>query len=104
MSERPHARTRVCVNLGPDKRAFLFVPFAPRSISKSIVKDLAGVNRRSFFAQFFFANPSTPVLRLVLAPGEAYFADTDNLIHDGCTTVATRPTTYYTVRGRFAAL
>ncbi len=65
-----YVTNRICLNLGREERAFLYVPLATESIG------LKG----SGVARFFEANPSCPVLRLRLAPGEAYIAPTEHVL------------------------
>ncbi len=102
--DRDKARTRICLNLGPANRSFLFVPLTLRSMARAIFQ--AGGARQmprphevtpAFFAMF----PDFPVFKLTLEPGDAYIADTDNLIHDASSADVSEPAFNYTLRGCF---
>ena len=106
LEERLTARTRICVNLGPAVRSFVFVPirlldieFALQRINPVYPRRQADELIPAFFATF----DAVPVIRLNVKPGTAYFADTDNMLHDGSSKLANLPSLHYTIRGRFAA-
>ena len=80
-SARPLSNNRVCVNLGPGKRYFYFIPqtvdgFAANfdTIGSAGVDELAQRFMRSF--------PDAPVYSALLEPGDYYIAPTERIIHD----------------------
>lgn len=102
--ERKRSRTRVCVNFGPGCRSFLFVPIRLEAAAR-LVRERLNTQTPSpseLGDLFFCACPDFPVLRINIMPGEAYFADTDNLFHDGSSALATAPAYHYTLRAHFA--
>jgi hypothetical protein len=104
---RKTARTRVCVNLGPQKRWFLFVGLSLPTIAEAIRakrNDEFLLEPNELVHAFFREFPDFPVSRLAVDPGQAYFADTDNLIHDGSSFGAAGWTFHYTIRGHFDRL
>jgi hypothetical protein len=97
-ADRDRSRTRLCVNMGPDVRSFLYAP---------IVSMRGGIGCPSvgdLIPGFLSAFPDFPIIRLNLLPGMGYFADTDNLIHDGSSALAQRPSMHFTMRGRLGKL
>jgi hypothetical protein len=82
------ATNRICVNVGQNERYFLFLPISLTAIA-SVLSQVMGpdwemsrrytVLARQFMEQF----PDMPAIRCRLAPGEAYIAPTENLVHDG---------------------
>jgi hypothetical protein len=105
--ERDRTMTRLCINFGPGDRYFLFVPLAPRRVlsclPRSIREDCAA-DFKLTIAEFFRLHPNAPVMRLLVQPGCGYFADTDNMIHDGSTISIKDGNTNFTLRGRFLLL
>jgi hypothetical protein len=96
------ARNRLCLNLGPQARYFVFLAIDVLGIAAS-----CGVAPNSPFttreAQAYLRRrPMTAVYRLRIEPGEAYVASTECLIHDG---QASSPAGewVYTVFGHFEA-
>nr|RNJ66146.1 MAG: hypothetical protein EDM05_27340 [Leptolyngbya sp. IPPAS B-1204] len=83
--ERRHrSRNRLCINLGREDRFFLFINLTLKDLSDAldpleVKNDPNGVRLGELFMQRY---PSYPVVKLKVAPGEAYIAPTDNLIHD----------------------
>jgi hypothetical protein len=107
LGERSLSRTRLCVNLGPGDRFFLYVPLTLQQIKRSLprsVWDFCLSDTGELIRQFFKHYPDAPVMRLTVPPGSGYFADTDNMIHDASTLGIELSNTHFTLRGRFRAL
>ncbi|MBW4621421.1 MAG: hypothetical protein KME17_18935 [Cyanosarcina radialis HA8281-LM2] len=89
LRRRHRSRNRICLNLGREDRFFLFINLPLMEIFKAlnlsdpedIFQHYRGLNLGYEFMKLY---PSYPVIKLKVAPGEAYIAPTDNLIHDGC--------------------
>ena len=102
ISTRTESRSRICVNLGPGHRYFLFSPV--RFIDASVE---GGVNPDLFSAAtelgrtFLKNNPETPIFRLKLEPGFAYLAPTESTIHDGSTIDSTEASDTLVCFGKF---
>jgi hypothetical protein len=106
-ANRDRSRTRLCVNLGPDIRSFLYVPIRLFDAAKAIVHARAKgefPDVGDIIPGFLSTFPEFPVIRINMLPGMGYFADTDNLIHDGSSALASRPSIHFTMRGRFHKL
>lgn len=106
-SERDQSRTRLCVNIGPEFRSFIFVPIRLRDAAVAVVRAQGGHRDPDVcdvIPDFLSLFSNFPVFRLNVPPGMGYFADTDNLIHDGSSLLAKRPSLHFTVRGRYAVL
>lgn len=76
--------SRLCVNLGPEDRYFMFQNLSFNQIaeiSNSPISD----HPNQFVVDFLDSNPSYPVLKLRIKPGEAYIAPTEIMIHDATT-------------------
>lgn len=76
---RHASRNRASVNLGPVPRALLFVDLdVTEGHLPEIVPDTTAIRRL-----LMDARPPPAVLRLLVPPGWAYIAPTENLVHDG---------------------
>lgn len=86
---RASSPNRICINLGPEPRYFLF-------LDRTVADMCAKVQSRGFadpwscfgpdvVREFFRLNPEHPVFRLQVDPGEAYIAPTENIPHDSTT-------------------
>jgi hypothetical protein len=96
------ARSRICVNLGEEPRRFQFLPIIFASQDPQAYG--LGEGARDALAERILATRGGPVLELSLAPGEAYLAPTDNIIHDGCTLGRTTLDYNLNLRGHFNLL
>lgn len=100
LNERHLSPNRVCVNLGLEDRYFLFV-----NLSLQTVYDLLHVDRSTdpstLGSSFMRHFPLYPVIRIRIAPNEAYVAPTENIIHDGSTEDKKALDLCLTVRGDF---
>ena len=102
--ERRASRTRICVNLGPEARSFIFVPIRLEDLATALATMKPIDYKRGpheLLPIIFEVFQSVPAIRLNIQPGMAYFADTDNILHDGSSGIASVPSLHYTVRGRF---
>jgi hypothetical protein len=84
LARRHESRVRLCMNLGWRNRSLLFLPYDIATITEAVEATGAQVEGAIVGSQFCRAFPDVPVLELVIPPGHAYLAPTDNLIHDGC--------------------
>nr|WP_052324687.1 hypothetical protein [Hassalia byssoidea] len=90
LRRRHKSRNRICINLGCEERYFLFINltlmdmFHALGLSdpEDIYKNYRGT---SIGDKFMKSYPSYPVVKLKVAPGEAYIAPTENVIHDAST-------------------
>ena len=103
LEDRRIARNRMCINLGVEARSFLFI-----NLDLVHVRDLLLTQGESnlpstsgMIKQFSACFPSYPVIRLVIAPGEAYIAPTECIIHDATTLAKQHPDINFTAIGFF---
>lgn len=89
---------RLSINLGLEPRYLYFINLSATQIFNLVSKfynlkqDFPnGIGTLSLVSLFFDYYPSYPVIRLKIFPFEAYFAPTDNIIHDGSTLDKTFP-------------
>jgi hypothetical protein len=95
---------RISVNLGYAARHSLFSPLSLPGMETAMQADATGLNRRGNLARGYFRKfPDQSVLRLRVAPGEAYIAPTESISHDGSTQDQTGWDLTLTVRSRFLA-
>ena len=103
------ATNRICMNVGNGDRYFLFVPISLMDMA-SLLAEEGGPDwqtprryteiGRQFMARF----PDMPVLRCRIAPGEAYIAPTENLVHDGSSLGQSDSDEQFTIRGHIRPL
>ena len=103
------ARNRVCVNIGQSDRYFLFLPLSLIDIAAILAQEMGpgwqmprhhSMIGRQFMERF----PGMPVVRCRLAPGEAYIAPTENLVHDGSSAGQSAVDEQFTIRGHITLL
>jgi hypothetical protein len=85
---------RICINLGTQERHLVFIPVSVSEMARRLSfskADLAPQHSTPFIQTFMHAFPDQCVLRLGVAPGEAYIAPTENLIHDASTMCMSEP-------------
>ncbi len=87
---RENGPSRLTLNLGLGDRYFLFINLTLRRIAE--VLGVAGSEERkrldlgrALGVAFMRIFPLYPVVRLRVAPGEAYLAPTESILHDGST-------------------
>jgi hypothetical protein len=109
LDSRHLATNRLCVNIGRDDRYFLFLPFSLMNIASALSEEMGPdweapgrytVIGRQFMERF----PEVPVIRCRLAPGEAYIAPTENLVHDGSSVGQSGIDEQFTIRGHIRPL
>ncbi len=106
LRNRHRARNRICINLGSETRYFLLINLTLKQIftelnlvdPDDIYQDYRGVRLPNKFMQAF---PDYPVVRFAIHPGEAYFAPTENFIHDATSIGKTVPDWNMTFLGNF---
>jgi hypothetical protein len=84
---RQRSRNRICINLGVEDRYFLFINLTMMNMFQALgLSDPQDIYRHyravTLGDEFMQSYPDYPVVRLTVAPGEAYIAPTDNIIHD----------------------
>jgi hypothetical protein len=107
MDQCANARLRICINLGTQQRHLVFIPVSVSEMARRLSfspAELARQHSTPFIQTFMQAYPDQIVLRLGVAPGEAYVAPTENLIHDASTMWMSEPDLSLTIlaqmRGR----
>jgi hypothetical protein len=109
LNSRHRAANRICVNIGQGDRYLLFLPFSLMDIASALAEEVGPdwkmprrytVIGRQFMERF----PDVPVVRCRLAPGEAYIAPTENLVHDGSSIGQSDTDEQFTVRGHIRLL
>jgi uncharacterized protein len=86
-NKRFEAPNRLCINLGRDVRQLLFINLPLRDIIARLpggTFDPCTSGATDLARAFMTYNPTYPVVAIEIAPGEAYVAPTEDLIHDGC--------------------
>ncbi len=104
--QKHQSRNRICINLGREDRFFLFI----NQPLRSLVRSLDEFDRDELVRQeqwiavsnaYMRQYPFYPVVQLRVAPGEAYVAPTDNLIHDASSLGKRDPDITWTALGYF---
>lgn len=106
LDRRHDAQNRICVNLGRHSRALQFLPLPIAEVSRRLrametrIGSDALSARPSIVERYLHRCPDQLVLRVRLAPGQAYIAPTENLVHDGCLLEEGWEDITYVYRGR----
>jgi len=106
LEHRHESTNRICINIGASDRYFLFLPFSLSGMAHIMSKlhqDLS-IHHTLLGDHFMERFPDVPAIRCRLAPGEAYIAPTENLIHDGSSEGAQQSDEQFTVRGHIRPL
>jgi hypothetical protein len=103
------ATNRICINVGQNERYFLFLPISLKAIASVLSKEMGPAwempRRYTVIARHFMERfPDMPVVRCRLAPGEAYVAPTENLVHDGSSVGQSDLDELFTLRGHIRPL
>lgn len=88
LNQKYQATNRICINLGLEDRYFLFINLPEIMIFNLLGEPENALTKpwtRQQTAEFMKRYPNYPVVKLRIAPGEAYIAPTENIIHDGST-------------------
>jgi hypothetical protein len=106
LKHRHKSRNRLCINLGKEDRFFLFIDLTLmdifRALGLSETKDIHKYYRGLQLGEAFMHQyPNYPVVKLRLAPGEAYIAPTENIIHDATNRGTRHPDITLTFLGYF---
>lgn len=99
LRDRGQSRNRLCINLGRFPRYFLFVNLTMHGIWERLARP--PVDPGSLGRPFLERYPDYPVTRLLVEPGYAYIAPTENLLHDGAAAAQGLMDITYTLLGRF---
>ncbi|MDF0602696.1 hypothetical protein P1J78_18305 [Psychromarinibacter sp. C21-152] len=84
LSELAESRVRLCFNIGRGDRYFLYCPHSVPQMAEVLGQsDPDGIDEIG--RTFLEGRPDYPVVRVAVAPGEAYLAATEYLIHDATT-------------------
>jgi len=109
LDSRHLATNRICVNIGNDDRYLLFLPLSLTQIA-SVLSEKMGPDWKApqrltvIGRQFMERFPDLPVIKCRHAPGEAYVAPTENLVHDGSSVGQSGMDEQFTVRGHIRPL
>jgi len=101
---RARSLNRICVNIGAEPRHFLFVNLSLMNITRILAEqsqENADRESESVGPTFMSRFPGYPIMKVRVAPGEAYIAPTDNMIHDASTVGSKTPSVTLTLRGWF---
>lgn len=105
LAGRASSPNRVSINLGMHDRHLLFVNLPLRSIAERVAAARGGTPLEdisfSLPREFTRLLPDYPVVKLRIAPGEAYIAPTENIIHDGYAERIGGIDLQFTCRGHF---
>jgi hypothetical protein len=87
LRRRHLSNNRICINLGERDRYFLLINLSLSKIFdllelSDISRYYRGTQLPALFMQHF---PNYPVVKIALAPNDAYIAPTENMIHDAST-------------------
>ena len=109
LDSRHLATNRICINVGREDRYFLFLPLSLMDIASVLSQEMGpqweAPERFTLIGrQFMERFPDVPVIRCRLAPGEAYIAPTENLIHDGSSVGQSQIDEQFTIRGHIQLL
>ena len=103
-SDRGTVDNRLCLNVGSSPRRLLFVPVTLEYMARSLAVrgiDVAATSPTDLGRLYLKSHPDTPVFALSVAPGEAYIAPTENMVHDGSTLDTAEDDVFITFLGRF---
>jgi hypothetical protein len=101
LDTRLHARSILLVNLGSRDRHFLYINLDIAHI-RSLLPDQQ-VDADRLVDAFMRRFPSYPVVKARVAPGEAYIAPVQGVIHDGSTDASDRLDLHVAFLGQFLA-
>jgi flavin-dependent dehydrogenase len=103
--ERGTAQNRICINIGAGPRRLVFLPLPLDEIVAGLGAsrgELALLGATDIARIFMRSHPDVPVLAVTVAPGEAYIAPTENMVHDGSTLFCEHGDLIATYLGRFS--
>lgn len=100
---RARSLNRICVNIGAEPRHLLFLNLSLMNVARLAQEshETADHAYDSVGPAFLSRFPGYPIVKVRIAPGEAYIAPTDNIIHDASTVGSESPSITLTLRGWF---
>ena len=104
LDERHLCANRISISLGKSHRYFLFVGVSVAEMKEALADCSIGNELTSIAyvtTRFLEKYPDYPVVRIRLEGGEAYFAPTENIIHDGSTSDCAVPPYTFAMQGVF---
>jgi hypothetical protein len=104
LERRARSLNRICINIGSKPRYFMFLNLSMTSIARLLAQESQTTLCRpvtSLGPAFMSRFPGYPIVRVRIAPGEAYIAPTDNIIHDASTVDTRRRSVSLHLRGWF---
>jgi hypothetical protein len=101
---RDRSTNRICVNVGRSDRYVLFLPIPVMEMARLLADEMGAdwvpPERYTLIGrQFMERFPGLPAVRCRVAPGEAYIAPTENLVHDGSSDGQDKLDEQFTIRG-----
>jgi hypothetical protein len=89
LRSREKARNRICINLGDAQRGFSFWPVQMKGAFKAIEGSaLSSVSSLEVARQIMSKEVIFELVTITLNPGEFYVAPTENILHDGNTSLS----------------
>jgi hypothetical protein len=100
---RARSLNRICINIGAQPRHLLFLNLSLMNVARLAQESHETADRAydSVGPAFMSRFPGYPIVKVRIAPGEAYIAPTDNIIHDASTVGSESPSITLTLRGWF---
>lgn len=100
---RARSLNRICVNIGAEPRHLLFLNLSLMNVARLAQESQETADHAydSVGPAFMSRFPGYPIVKVRIAPGEAYLAPTDNVIHDASTVGSKTPSITLTLRGWF---
>lgn len=92
--------SRFCLNLGPNRRWFVFLPLDVRTVVDTCELAESDVPRSRHFRDAALQGAPQAACRIPLEPGDGYIAPTQIMLHDGAS-ASLEGEYLYTVLGRF---
>jgi hypothetical protein len=109
LNSRHLASNRICINIGKGDRYFMFLPVSLMDMASLLAKEMGPHWKppgryTAIGRQFMERFPAVPAVRCWLAPGEAYIAPTENLVHDGSSLGQSEVDEQFTIRAHIRSL
>ena len=96
---RIDSTNRICLNLGPGSRQFLFLPLPIWEMDTFYTSSTSDANET--VRRYISSNMSGQVISITMPSGYAYIAPTEGIIHDASSTGSSSGCVTFTVRGFF---
>lgn len=106
VEKRDLLRNRICINFSEESRNLIMINLNSQQILNKLKNVLFEQNIKIYYIdelyQLFFNHfPNYPVMKIEVKPNEAYFAPTEDVIHDGNTLGNKKKDLRLTLRGFF---